>query len=180
MSDNTVLIGIGFAGCKILSKVNNDISKVFIDTDKNVQEQYSGLRVGEKTCGEYPSGGNVRRAEMSAIESKNEILQSIENFDNWVIIAPFGGGTSCGTTKKIVEFGYDLKKTIIVLTSMPLPIEGNRRTHLANDALFYTQQLCDVVKLEFDEISQVKIPLNEIFNLRDERYLLEISKIISD
>ena len=55
MKENIVIIGVGGSGCKILSKLNLDVPKVFIDTDKEVEEKYSGLRIGEKSLRRFVS-----------------------------------------------------------------------------------------------------------------------------
>ena len=53
MKQDLLFIGIGFAGCKILSKASNNIAKLFIDTDSTVIENYAGLRIGAVCCGNY-------------------------------------------------------------------------------------------------------------------------------
>lgn len=181
MNENTVIIGVGYPGCKILSKLNFDIQKIFIDTDKEVEEKYAGLRIGEQTCGKYSSGGNTNLGEMSALENKKEILEKIVKYKNWVIIAPMGGGTTCGVTKKIVEFAEDLQKTALVFTSLPLEFEGNRRQHIASNTMLYIENLCNVVKLSIDEkdIKAVKT-VNEFFDKLDEVYLEELAKVLSE
>ena len=59
MKQDLLFIGIGFAGCKILSRTNNHIAKLFIDTDLKVIEKYAGLRIGAACCGKYSAGGDI-------------------------------------------------------------------------------------------------------------------------
>lgn len=181
MNENTVIIGVGSSGCKIVSKLDFDVQKVFIDTDKEVEEKYAGLRIGEQTCGKYSSGGNTNLGEMSALENKKEILEKIVKYKNWVIIAPMGGGTTCGLTKKLVEFANDAKKTALVLTSLPLEFEGNRRQHMASNTILYIENLCAVVKINIDEEGITHgHSVNEIFDMLDEVYLEELAKVLSE
>lgn len=182
MSGNkTVLIGVGFGGCKILSKVKSDAAKVFIDTDKDVEEKFSGLRIGEKVCEDYSAGGDIYKGELAALESKDEILAKIKDFQNWIIIAPMGGGTSCGTTKKLVEFAYDNKKSAIVVTNAPFDWEGNRRKLHSANTLLYIENFCELKSLKFDRKDFEKpLSLNQIFEIVDEYYLKEIKTLFGE
>jgi len=180
MKENTVIIGIGGAGCKILSKLSLNIPKVFIDTDKEVEEKFSGLRIGKKVCGDYSTCGDISNGEIAAIENKSEILDKIGRFENWIIIAPMGGGTTCGTTKKIVEFACDNKKFVKVITSLPFEWEGNTRKLHAVNTLLYIENFCEVIKLKFDKTKHTeKISLNEFFAIFDEIYISELENILS-
>lgn len=181
MKENTVIIGVGGSGCKILSKLNLDVPKVFIDTDKEVEEKYSGLRIGEKVCGDLSACGDISNGEIAAIENKAEILDKVGNFENWIIIAPMGGGTSCGTTKKLVEFACDNNKTIKVITNVPFEWEGNTRKLHAINTLVYIENFCEVVNLKFDKKQHnERISLNAFFNIIDDIYISELMKIFSE
>lgn len=181
MKENTVIIGVGGSGCKILSKLNLDVPKVFIDTDKDVEEKYFGLRIGEKFCGDYSTCGDINNGEIAAIENKAEILNKVRDFENWIIIAPMGGGTSCGTTKKLVEFAYDNNKTIKVITSVPFEWEGNTRKLHAVNTLMYIENFCEVLNLKFDKHQHnERISLNAFFNIIDDIYISELIKIFSE
>ncbi len=180
-SDKTVLIGVGRGGCNILSKIQANVAKVFIDTDKEVEEKYSGLRIGEKVCGDFSAGGDIYKGEIAALESKDEIFARIKDFQNWIIIAPMGGGTSCGTTKKLVEFAYDNKKYATVVTNGVLEWEGNRRKLHSANTLLYIENFCEVKSLKFDrKVFEKPLSLNQIFEIVDEYYLKEIRTLFGE
>ena len=103
MTEKTCLIGIGNGGCKILSNYKTNLPKILLDTDIDVIEKYSGMRIGEKICGKFAAGGEVYLGELSVRECKNEILKLLKDYENIIAIAPLGGGTSCGATKKLIE-----------------------------------------------------------------------------
>ena len=42
MSQGTILIGIGYAGCKVLAKAKTDLTKLYIDTDSEDIKRYGG------------------------------------------------------------------------------------------------------------------------------------------
>lgn len=179
MPDNkTVLIGVGRGGCNILSKVKTNLPKLFIDTDKEVEEKYSGLRIGKKVCGDYSACGDIYKGEVAALESKDEIFEKIDDFQNWIIIAPMGGGTSCGATKKLVEFAYDNKKCATVFTNGVFEWEGNRRKLHSANTLLYIENFCEIKALKFDRKDFEKhLSLNDFFNIVDEYYLKELKTL---
>lgn len=114
MNNNLIIIGIGEGGCKIVSKLDEKYQKLFIDTDEDVIKKYNGLRIGKSTCGEYSAQGDINIAELSVIESKEDLLSAIKNYDEIIIVAPLGGGTSCGTTKKFVLILINLLSSLQV------------------------------------------------------------------
>ena len=103
MKQDLLFIGIGFAGCKILSRTNNNIAKLFIDTAPKIKEKYAGLRIGAACCGKYSAGGDIELGQEAIEECKDEILKSVHEFNNIVVIAPLGGGTTLGATPKLIE-----------------------------------------------------------------------------
>ncbi len=178
MLENTVIIGVGRGGCNALSKVKLKIEKLFVDTDKNVVEKYSGFCIGLKTCNGLSTGGDVVKGELSLRESKLQILDRIGKLSNWIIIAPLGCGTSCGASKQLVDLALDNYKSVKVLASLPFEWEGNRRKHHAVETISYIENLCEVITVEFDSKKYpAQISMTDIFNLLDEKYMEAIEKI---
>lgn len=174
---DTILIGVGGGGCKILNKVDTEIEKLFLDTNKRNVEQYSGLCIGQKFCNGITAAGQVNDGELAVRENRQEILEKADKFSNWIIIAPMGGGTSCGGTKKLVEFGLDNNKSVKVITSIPFDWEGNMRMHRAAEILTYITKLCEVSVLKFDYKKQTgRLSVKDYYNIMDEKFINEISK----
>lgn len=181
MIDNTVLIGVGGGGCKILAKVNSTVEKVFINTDKEDVEKYAGLCIGQKICSGLSAGGDVNYGELAVLESKLQILEQLNKSSNWIIIAPMGGGTSCGATKKLVEIGMENNKSVKVMTSMPFDWEGNSRKLRSVKTIDYIKNLCEIIgiKIDWEKITR-RLTLKESFNLLDELYINKLSEILSE
>ncbi len=179
MNNDLIIIGVGEGGCKIVSKLNVKYPKLFIDTDKDVIEKYNGLKIGKKTCGEYSAQGDINLGELSVRESKNDLLSAIKNYDKIILIAPLGGGTSCGATKKLVELIIDANKSVKLFTSFPFDFEGRNRLLKAVKTFDYLKQLCDVILVDKFDTSTIiqKISINEIFENQDNLFIQEIKKI---
>uniref|UniRef100_UPI0040293BCB hypothetical protein n=1 Tax=Candidatus Stercorousia sp. TaxID=3048886 RepID=UPI0040293BCB len=178
MNNDLIIIGIGEGGGKIVSKLDEKYQKLFIDTDEDVIEKYNGLRIGKKTCGEYSSQGDINLAELSVIESKEDLLSAIKNYDEIIIVAPLGGGTSCGTTKKFVELIIDPNKPVKLFTSFPFDFEGRSRLLKAIKTFDYLKQLCDVILVDKFDIYKIRnrISINQIFENQDNLYIQAIEK----
>lgn len=175
MNKRTIIIGIGDAGCKIISKVNLEIKRLFIDTDIKVIEKYSGLRIGEKTCKDYSANGSVNLGELSVRESKTKILEEIQNYGNIIVVAAVGGGTSCGASKKIIELALDNNKSVKFITSLPFNFEGSSRLHNAVDCISYIEKLCDVINVGKIHPKE-RMSIQKLFDIQDELYIKEIEK----
>ena len=186
MSQNTILIGIGYAGCKILDKANTEITKLYLDTDPEVEEKYSSgvkekvslteniraMRIGEKVCGKYPAMGDRELAEKAVKESKSEILKELEGFNRIILVTSLGGGTSNGVTKKLAKICKGvLKKEVIVVTGLPFELEGHR-TASAQYVLQSLQNVCEVKYVQYDSRWIDKsMSVCEAFNICDEKVL---------
>lgn len=180
MKQDLLFIGIGFAGCKILSKTNNNIAKLFIDTDSTVIENYSGLRIGAICCGKYSAGGDIELGEAALKESKDEILKAVQEFNNIVIIAPLGGGTTLGATPKLIELLVNNNENVQLITNLPFDIEGERKANLSKLTLKTIQELCPVKVLANIDYKQLtNVTYDDVLNLQDEIYIKSIKTLIN-
>lgn len=178
MNKNTILIGVGNSGCKILSKANLKAETLYINTDKEDVEKYSGLCIGMDNCKGLPTCGDMLYGELAAEESKSQILEELDKFSNCIIIAPMGGGTSCGATKKIVEFALKNNITVTVITSMPFKKEGILRIRRSTETLTYLKNLCKVIEIKIEPIDFYEtLNLNIVFNIMDSKFIEVIKKL---
>ena len=183
MSQGTILIGIGYAGCKVLAKAKTDLAKLYIDTDSEDIKRYGGdinqqksaesaMRIGEKVCGKFPAMGDAGLAEKAVKESKQEILKNLEGFDRIIIVTSLGGGTSNGATRKLAKIciGF-LGKKVIVVTGLPFEHEGYRKA-TAQQVLHSLKTICDVKYVQYDSgWVDKKMSVRDAFNICDEKIL---------
>ena len=167
----TVLIGIGGAGCKIVHGMQAENKKFYIDTDPKVVEEYSGIRIGTNTCSQYSACGDINLGELSMREDKAKVIESLKEYSDFIIVAPLGGGTSCGATRRLVEYLLDENKKVRILSSMPFDFEGQLRLRKAANTLCYLQELCEVKALKTVDYRAIEnIDLGEVFDLQDKVY----------
>lgn len=180
MKQDLLFISIGFAGCKILSRTNKNIAKLFIDTDPKVIEKYVGLRIGAVSCGKYSAGGDIELGQAAVKESKDEILKAVQYFNNIVVIAPLGGGTTLGATPKLIELLINNNKNVQLITNLPFDIEGERKANLSKLTLKTVQKLCLVnVLANIDYKQLTNVTYNDVLNLQDEIYIKAIESLIN-
>ena len=180
MKQDLLFIGIGFAGCKILSRTNNHIAKLFIDTDLKVIEKNAGLRIGAACCGKYSAGGDIELGQAAVKESKDEILKAIQDFNNIVVIAPLGGGTTLGATPKLIELLVKNNKNVQLITNLPFDIEGERKANLSKLPLKTIQKLCPAKVLANIDYKQLtNVTYDDVLNLQDEIYIKAIETLIN-
>ena len=180
MKQDLLFIGTGFASCKILSKANNHIAKLFIDTDPKVTENYNGLRIGAVCCGKYSAGGDIELGGKAVEESKDEILKAVQDFNSIVIIAPLGGGTTLGATPKLIELLNNNNKNVQLITNLPFDIEGERKANLSNHTLKVLQKLCPIkVLANIDYKQLINVTYDDVLNLQDEVYIKTIKTLIN-
>lgn len=178
MIQDLLLIGVGSGGCKILSEVKENVQKLFIDTDNCVIEKYSGLKIGNY---KYSALGDTNLGELAVRVNKLEILNIVKYFKNIIILAPLGGGTSSGSTKKLVELLIDNHINVQLITNMPFDVEGKRRMNRAVQFEGYIQKLCPVKVLAKIDYSKFRnLIYNDLFNMQNEIYLNEIKKLLKN
>ena len=170
MTSEAVIIGIGRAGCQIVSQLETNYDKLYIDTDKEVIEKYNGVRISCKLIKEYPAMNSVE-GELSVVENQNIIIETVKSYKKVIIITLLGGATSNGATKRIVDLCLNLKQTVKVFTGLPLEFEGGKRVGNAITTLSYITELCSVKIIDnnynFEKGKNTK--LSDFFKLQDQK-----------
>lgn len=174
MKTKKALIAVGGAACKVLSKINTNTPKIFIDTDPNVIGKYNGIRIGQKQCGAYSAQGNSEAGELSVRESKTRILNLLKKYTNVIIVAALGGGTSCGATKRIAELAVENAIETQAIISIPLRLEESRRKK-AIHTFYYLKKTCRTIDIGSAKVSD-PITLNDYFLLQDNLFIEKILK----
>ena len=177
MNKSTIIIGIGTAGCKIVSKLDNTYKHAFIDGKEEVIEKYSGLRIGNDPNPFW------EQAEMDTFKQRQDVLNVIQNFDNIILVCPLGGNCGCGITKKVVEIASFAGKNVTLVTSCPFEFEGAKRAEMRLRTSVYLKDLCKLIFVKnynSTDSGQKTMIIKDIFDKQDELFIEKINEILSE
>ena len=181
MDKKQLIIGIGKPGRNILSSYATTISKLYIDTDPDILELESSLRIGEKTCGKYSSLGESAKGEFSVIESKQAILSCIQNYSEVFIVTALGGGTSSGATKRLTDLCIELNKKVQLIVGIPLELEGGTRFRRAMDTLIYLELIAPTTVINYNRfIPEGRFTLGKLYEEMDAIFHERLNKLLND
>lgn len=123
------------------------------------------------------------RSIKAAIETREEILETLHGADVVVIVAGLGGCNGTGAAPIIAQYAREVGALTIALVSLPYKFEGSRRTVRAEDALKKLSAQADtVIKIRNDKILQVadkKTPITSAFTCIDEIMLRAVKSLIN-
>lgn len=174
-----IIVAIGTPACRILSKYENNIPQLYIDTDSKVLEYPNSIKIGEKTCKDNNVLGDSVIAMIATQESKTKILNKLRNYSQIIILTTLGGGTSNGATLKIAEYCKSENKQVKILTNLPFYFEGRNRQLKANNYLEELKENFSVILVNYEKINTSKRQsLKDFWLEQDAKMLAEIDKII--
>lgn len=128
------VVGIGGGGCNTISHmINKDFNQALLiamNTDKKVLDITNStkkIQLGKITTKGLGAGMNPSTGEMAAIESYEEIKQSLKDSDIVFIVSTFGGGTGSGASPLVANACKEIDAIVISLITMPFTWEGKKR-----------------------------------------------------
>lgn len=139
------VIGIGGAGCKILSHISREpgaekMHLIAIDTDRNdlekcpVQEE-NRILAGELWRNGRGTGGSVIDGQRALSHERKRIEELLNGSRMAVICAGLGGGTASGGIPIILSCASNLHIPTVVIASMPFSVEGGLRQRTSEHAV---------------------------------------------
>ena len=141
------------------------------------------LNLGKELTKGLGAGANPEIGKRAAIESYNDIVESLEGADMVFVTAGMGGGTGTGGAPIVAKVARELGALTIGVVTKPFPFEGRKRMKQAQQGLKELKENVDTLIVIPNEkllsISGEKTPLLETFHKADE-VLLQAVKGISD
>ncbi|MBN2585983.1 MAG: cell division protein FtsZ [Candidatus Fermentibacteraceae bacterium] len=126
-----VVVGIGGCGCNAIDRMLGadiiGVEYIAMNTDlQALQNCEADLKVqlGPKLTGGLGAGGNVETGESSAEESKDEIIESMQDCSMVFIAAGMGGGTGTGAAPVVARIARELSAITVGVVTRPFEIEG--------------------------------------------------------
>ena len=146
------VVGVGGAGSNALDRILLDglesADLVAINTD--VQSLASSVAVHKVQLGRtitrgLGAGGDPELGYQAAMESADEIRQSLSGGRMIFICAGLGGGTGSGAAPVVAQLARDTGSLVIAFATLPFSFEGKRRSAQAQEALARLNEAANAV-----------------------------------
>jgi cell division protein FtsZ len=184
------VVGVGSAGSNALDRVlldgmdKNDL--IAVNTD--VQSLASSVaackvQLGRECTRGLGTGGDPELGYQAAIESADEIRQSIAAARMIFICAGLGGGTGSGAAPIVAQLAREAGSLVIAFATLPFSFEGKRRAAQAQDALARLNEVANaVICFENDRMGDTVAPkagIHQAFGVADMTISQSVRSIVN-
>ena len=121
----TIVIGCGGAGCNTVSRIENEATSI---VKMNAGSNRSDVQISMAKGDVDGCRGDPDLGWALAYDSKEDIKNAIEHYDNIIVTAGLGGGTGSGAIPVIAECAREENMKLVSVVSIPMPFEVTRRT----------------------------------------------------
>lgn len=172
------VIGVGGGGNNAVMRIINDkvqnIETYLLNTETTILKRANiknVLQIGKETTKGLGAGANERVGENSAIESKDEIKNILQNTDMLFLTAGMGGGTGTGAIPVVAEIAKEMGILTIAIVTKPFTFEGRKRSIRADEGIEKLSNNVDaLIVISNDNLLKVigdKTSINDAFALVD-------------
>ncbi len=172
------VIGVGGGGCNAVDRmIESELMGVefwTMNTDAQALTQSSAphcLQIGRKLTKGLGAGGNPNIGKEAAVESRDEIAESLEETDLVFITAGMGGGTGTGAAAIVAEIAKEKGCLTVGVVTRPFTFEGRRRMVQASQGISDLKNNVDtLIVIPNNQLLQVispETPLKEAFLAAD-------------
>lgn len=141
------------------------------------------IQLGSELTKGLGAGANPEIGKRAAIESYNDVVESLEGADMVFVTAGMGGGTGTGGAPIVAKIARELGALTIGVVTRPFVFEGKKRQRQADAGIAELRENVDTLIVipnqKLLSISAEKTPLIESFKKAD-AVLLQAVKGISD
>jgi cell division protein FtsZ len=184
------VVGVGSAGSNALDRVlldgmdKNDL--IAVNTD--VQSLTSSVaarkvQLGRECTRGLGTGGDPELGYQAAIESAEEIRQSIAGARMIFICTGLGGGTGSGAAPIVAQLAREAGSLVIAFATLPFSFEGKRRFAQAQDALERLNEVANaVICFENDRMGDMVAPkagIHQAFGVADMTISQSVRSIVN-
>ncbi|MGL4366834.1 MAG: cell division protein FtsZ [Brevinemataceae bacterium] len=136
------VLGIGGAGCNAVNRMIEDHIKgvefIAVNTDIQVLRKSltkNRIAIGTKITKGLGAGAKPEIGEKSALESVEEIRNSLQDTDMVFITAGMGGGTGTGAAPIIAQIAKEAGCLVVAVVTLPFVFEGSKRHKTAIEGI---------------------------------------------
>ena len=132
------VVGIGGGGCNAVNRMIDSglkgVDFIVANTDLQVLNDSlapTKLQLGSELTDGLGAGANPAIGREAAIESKEEIEESLKGADMVFVTCGMGGGTGTGASPVVAEIAQELGALTVGIVTKPFSFEGKKRMEQA-------------------------------------------------
>lgn len=132
------VVGIGGGGCNAVNRMIDSglkgVDFIVANTDLQVLNDSlapTKIQLGSDLTDGLGAGANPEIGKEAALESKEEIEESLKGADMVFVTCGMGGGTGTGASPIVAEIAQDLGALTVGIVTKPFSFEGKKRMEQA-------------------------------------------------
>lgn len=172
------VIGVGGGGCNAVDRMimsgMKGIDFITVNTDHQALDRSKAntcIQIGDKLTKGLGAGANPEIGNRAALESRDEIAESIKGTDMLFITAGMGGGTGTGAAPVVAQIAKELGILTVGVVTRPFSFEGAQRRINAEAGIRDLEQYVD---------SLIVVPNDKLLEMADEDTSLQESFAMAD
>ena len=184
------VIGVGGGGGNAVNRMVDSgvlgAEFIAVNTDKQILNHSRAthkIQIGEKLTKGQGAGGRPEIGEKSAEESRDAIIEALNDTQMVFITAGMGGGTGTGAAPVIAEIAKEKGILTVGIVTKPFDFEGKVRMQQAEAGIAelagHVDSLVVIPNERLKQVSEQKITLLNAFDIADD-VLRQGVKSISD
>jgi cell division protein FtsZ len=187
LQTNITVVGCGGAGNNTVNRMHEEgiHGAKLVAANTDVQhlveiEADTKILMGEEKTGGRGAGSLPQVGEEAALESQDEITESIDGADMVFVTAGLGGGTGTGAAPVVAKAARESGALTISIVTTPFTAEGEVRRTNAEAGLERLRDVSDtVIVVPNDRLldSVGKLPVRQAFKVSDEVLMRSVKGI---
>ncbi len=176
---NIKVVGVGGGGGNAVNRMiqSGVLGVDFIVANTDLQDLRKSmapqkLQIGSKCSRGLGAGAKPEIGRNAALESIDQIRDSLQGADMVFLAAGMGGGTGTGGTPIVAQVAQDLKALTVGVVTLPFNFEAKRRRKVANVGVIELRDHVDTLIVVPNEnlfsIINRRTPMTEAFGYADD------------
>ncbi len=157
------VIGVGGGGCNMINHMIDEgshrIDLIVANTDLkvlHVSKAPKKIELGHKINNGFGAGMDPEVGRNSALESYEEIKETLKGSDIVFVAAGLGGGTGTGAAAIIAKAAREVGALTVSVVTKPFSFEGKMRAGLANLGLEELKKVSDsLIVISNDKLTEI-------------------------
>lgn len=157
------VIGVGGGGCNMINHMidegSHKIDLIVANTDLkvlHVSKAPKKIELGHKLNNGFGAGMDPEVGRNSALESYEEIKETLKGSDIVFVAAGLGGGTGTGAAAIIAKAAREVGALTVSVVTKPFSFEGKMRAGLANLGLEELKKVSDsLIVISNDKLTEI-------------------------